>query len=91
MKIQYVFIFLLSLSFILQNCNCGQGNTGDTGGLHSDSLRIADSLRQVYTKDSIYNDSILKAQNIKVKSNELEPVVKEKVDKIIEAKTEASP
>jgi hypothetical protein len=91
MKIQYVIILFVTIAITLQNCNCGKGGAVDIEGLNQDSIRIADSIRQEFIKDSIKTDSINKAMGINVKTNELKKEVQEKVEKIIEAKTEASP
>lgn len=90
MKIQYVIIFFAIIAVTLHNCTCGKGGAANVEGLNQDSLRRADSMRLEFIKDSIKTDSINKAMGIKVQDNELKPEVQEKVEKIIEAKTEAS-
>ncbi len=91
MKIQYVIILFVTIAITLQNCSCGKGDAANVEGLNQDSLRRADSIRQEFIKDSIKTDSINKAMGIEVKGNDLKPDVQEKVEQIIEAKTEASP
>lgn len=84
-------LFAFVASILLYNCNCGRGSgSADTSTLNQDSLQRADSLKQAHIKDSISNDSILKAQNIVVKPNVIDPNDEIIVEKILEKREEAS-